>query len=490
MNWKKMYFIYDDRILPQNNIVNVVGSTSFGEVLHKREKLSDKIKKTLFEYKDIDIEGFRIVKSDQDLFDLNETILNMKNDTMIIHIMSYCVIVDKENFLLAVSKSVFSDSILVSDAVNPLVYFFPGPQLYLDYIKNLYLEAFSKNEVRFPTKQVIKPNEHVIDISIFQHFLQFFSGGFEARYFNSLKGDAFTLTKTSTDKVKIQKEHDLYQFLPSEIKNWFVAPFNLSIAQDSASYTMERLNVPDMALQWIHSAISCNELEIFLDKIFYYISRRPIKPVATEEYLNRFQNMYYTKVLERIDALKKLSEYATIEQFIKSGTNYAGIDEIFDDYKELFNRHRVQKLNNSVAGHGDLCFSNILYDKNTGLMKFIDPKGALAEQDIWMDPYYDIAKLSHSIFGDYDFINNEMFTIDINSSLKLELSLEKSDLSEHKETFYNKLLSNGYDPYQVRLCEASLFLSMLPLHIDNPRKVLGFIINAINILEELKSYAK
>ena len=38
----------------------------------------------------------------------------------------------------------------------------------------------------------------------------------------------------------------------------------------------------------------------------------------------------------------------------------------------------------------------------------------------------------------------------------------------------------------MRLYEASLFISMLPLHIDYPQKVLGFILNAINILKEIE----
>ena len=38
----------------------------------------------------------------------------------------------------------------------------------------------------------------------------------------------------------------------------------------------------------------------------------------------------------------------------------------------------------------------------------------------------------------------------------------------------------------VRVYEASLFLSMLPLHIDNPHKVFGFILNVNNILKELE----
>ena len=42
----------------------------------------------------------------------------------------------------------------------------------------------------------------------------------------------------------------------------------------------------------------------------------------------------------------------------------------------------------------------------------------------------------------------------------------------------------------VRIYEASLFLSMLPLHIDYPQKVFGFLLNAINILKEIEKCMK
>jgi hypothetical protein len=38
----------------------------------------------------------------------------------------------------------------------------------------------------------------------------------------------------------------------------------------------------------------------------------------------------------------------------------------------------------------------------------------------------------------------------------------------------------------MRLGEASLFLSMLPLHIDYPNKVIAFMLKASQILDEVE----
>ena len=138
-----------------------------------------------------------------------------------------------------------------------------------------------------------------------------------------------------------------------------------------------------------------------------------------------------------------------------------------------------------MIGHGDPCFANALYNKSTKTLKFIDPKGALAEEELWTNPYYDIAKLSHSVCGCYDFFNNGLFDIKVAVDFSFDLEIP-FDNKKYKTIFKEKLTENRFDYLTVRIYEASLFLSMLPLHIDNPHKVLGFILNVKNILEEIE----
>ena len=129
----------------------------------------------------------------------------------------------------------------------------------------------------------------------------------------------------------------------------------------------------------------------------------------------------------------------------------------------------------------------MLYYKDINLLKFIDVKGATKEEDLWTDPYYDLAKLSHSVCGNYDFFNYDMVEINMNQDLNIDIKIEKRDTTKFIKLFKDKLEENGFNYKLVRLFEASLFLSMLPLHIDNVKKVVGFIMNAIHILEEVES---
>lgn len=184
--------------------------------------------------------------------------------------------------------------------------------------------------------------------------------------------------------------------------------------------------------------------------------------------------------------LKKLPEYRKIERMLEM-TEGADIDTLVEKYFALKARieTRVKYPHVSVIGHGDPCFSNTIYNKSTQTLKFIDPKGALTEEELWTNPYYDIAKLSHSVCGRYDFLNNELFEIyvDKNLNYKLEIPFEQS---RYVAIFRRKVEEHGYDYLSVRIYEASLFLSMLPLHIDSPYKVVGFILNAKNILKEIE----
>ena len=192
------------------------------------------------------------------------------------------------------------------------------------------------------------------------------------------------------------------------------------------------------------------------------------------------------KVLERIEALKAHPAYEKIDALTKVSEDLkpeALLDQYFELKKKIESKVRFKA--ELVIGHGDPCFANTLYNKSTQTLKFIDPKGALTEEEMWTNPYYDVAKLSHSVCGGYDFFNNGLFDIKVSEDFSLELEIP-FDNSKYKEIFKKKLEENGFDYDTVRIYEVSLFLSMLPLHMDNPHMVLGFMLNAKNILKELK----
>jgi hypothetical protein len=138
--------------------------------------------------------------------------------------------------------------------------------------------------------------------------------------------------------------------------------------------------------------------------------------------------------------------------------------------------------------HGDPCLSNILFDDRIGLLRLIDPRGAVQHEDALMHPLYDLAKLSHSICGGYDFVNNGLFSVEVNDAFELELRKHRGGAQDWvKRDFCNRLEAEGWSYREIRAVEASLFLSMLPLHLDHERKLLGFTLIAKEIIEELEA---
>jgi hypothetical protein len=132
---------------------------------------------------------------------------------------------------------------------------------------------------------------------------------------------------------------------------------------------------------------------------------------------------------------------------------------------------------------------NILYDRRVQQLKFIDPRGADSADDLFGHPYYDAAKLSHSVLGAYDFINHNLFELELDNGLHVSLTLAAPDLREHHKAFALRMATLGFDYRVMRLYEASLFLSMLPLHVDVPKKIVAFALTAGVIMDELEAMA-
>jgi hypothetical protein len=324
----------------------------------------------------------------------------------------------------------------------------------------------------------------LVDISDERALLDFLSGQMDARYFNALERDDYTVTKRSADRAKLKREYDFYHLSPPEMQMFLVQPFDFQDDGRTASYRMERLSVPDMSLQWVHGAFQEAEFERFLDHILFFIRSRPERALPATDVRRVQHEIYIAKVEQRLSALKQAPDYAQLAPLLERVSG--GIDALQKRYLALYEKIGKRLPHHRLTfGHGDPCFSNILYSKTNQYLKLIDPRGATTADDLFTDPYYDVAKLSHSVLGGYDFINQGKFDIQVDDALRPTLTLENPPADWARRLFLEKLDAAGFDAELVRLCEASLFISMLPLHMDRPRKVLAFAIRGVSILDEL-----
>jgi hypothetical protein len=328
----------------------------------------------------------------------------------------------------------------------------------------------------------------LFDLRDHSSFMKLVTSNFDTRHFNSIDyEDEFTIVKRSKDVEKLRAEYDFHEHVPTSIRHYFVQPHGFAEDNNVASYKMERLLFPDMATQWIHGGLSVEDLRALMDRLSAYLGARPRRLVDRADGQALADKMFLDKVRARIAALKEQPKGAEVDAFLRVA--HGGIDAVFERYERLYLANKSRMACSELAfTHGDLCFSNILFDRKTRLVRFIDPRGVAEGGDGFGHPLYDLAKLSHSILGHYDFINNGLFGVVVSEDLALELVLDRVDpLSCHQSVFLALLAREGWDVSVVRLAEASLFLSMLPLHMDLPRKVLALALRGIAILSELEA---
>ena len=478
---KQIFVIYDDSKMPGKEIKTITGAKSYGETIFKRVTLKDRMEAEIVKEKQVlTVFNYKGEKDNAALF----AALPLDNNTTIVHLYSNFGLKDTKAFSVLLKKAEFMNESYTAFCDNkPAMSFLAGADSYKKAFDALIAGEYEAERIE---------NDAFMDLSVRANFLTFITGGFDARFFNALAGDEYTVTKRSTKKEKIKAEYQFYYLLPETMKMWFVMPYDYKEDADGASYTMERFHMTDIAIRFVHGAVDEEELKDILDKLFYFVNLRATKEVSSDVGKAVAKELYIDKLAARMEELKKYKEYEQFDSMIKMGTSYDGIADVVSKYEKLYEKLAMANNRNYgklAVGHGDLCFSNILYSKEAEILKLIDPKGALQEEELYTDPYYDLAKLSHSICGCYDFFNSGLYEISIKRDLKLDLTID-TDNTSYKEIFKSYLQENGYNYALVRLYEASLFLSMLPYHMDQPGKVFGFLLNAIKILDEVETCTK
>lgn len=469
---RKVVIVYDNTVVPNRKIQTIIGNQKYGEIVLKRETLFEKYNK-IFEGEEC-IENVVILNSIEDKEKLIDK-LSQYNDTNFMHIFSNVIYTNKEELSIIIQKACYVEENIVVKSTDTGIIIYRNLNDYKFFLQNSKMEESKYGEME---------SESFVNLEKYNEFLKYISGGFDARFFNSIKSNDNVVIKSSKDKEKMKKEYTYYQLLPDEMKKWMIMPYNYQESEERASYTMERLFVPDLAIRWTHLAIDEDEIRNILEKSFYYIETRKSKKVDKKKAKEVADKLYIDKLLERIKKLKQHKLYPVFDAYIKNGTSYYDIDEVVNEYLTLYNKY-CKNEDELVIGHGDLCFSNMLYNNDVNLLKLIDPKGATKEEELWTDKKYDIAKLSHSVCGLYDFFNCGKYNISLDNNMKFTLKIN-FDNEKYKKIFKEYLGENGYDYKEIRICEISLFLSMLPLHMDYPKKVFGFLLNAINIIHEVE----
>ncbi len=478
--YSKLILIFDDREKTSGDVSSIVGVRRFGDIIFKHRSMFEHVRSALPTWA---AEKIARVQSNEDLAAQLLTLQLCDEGTAV------CVIAGRAGFnkpdqlYQLIERLPYARENFTDKPFKPLLVFFHDVASLIKY-----WQAFIENPLHTWEKswqprhrlQSLKP----LDLGIISDFLAFTSDSTPPRYFNEVSIDEYYYTKRSSDKHKIQAEYSFYGLVPERMRPWLIESFDFKDEGDRASYKMLRYYLADAALQWVHGAFTKDSFSPFCGRLLLFIADRPRRECTEVQSAKIAEELFLTKLERRVEKFLAIEDGRRVNQLASSASSELDLTNLLSRYMRLFNQLKKGFTSRSIViGHGDPCLSNVLYDQQRYLLKLVDPKGAISEDELWTHPLYDLCKISHSILGDYDFINNGQYTVGFTAGNDLALSFPHTNHSALKDLFIERVKSMGYDIRIIRLGEVSLFLSMLPLHIDHPNKVMAFLLKARQILD-------
>lgn len=299
-----------------------------------------------------------------------------------------------------------------------------------------------------------------------------------ARHFNAISIGRHVVQKSSTDEVKLSAEANWLRNVPIELQPFTARLIHDARADLSVGYGTLYGNYPTLAeltlarpSELVWKRVFASVLE-FLESAWAYRvegSDGDLRWLVIDKLHDRLDD-YPEFLPDRCDLLSI------------NGERVGSLDALIKHLEEII--ALAGPLPRSIM-HGDLCFSNIMFDTRSDRIQLIDPRGIVrGSETIFGDLRYDIAKFGHSVLGRYDEIvaghivstaNGGDFTLEFPEE-PLGTWLERAYLAAQIGTV-------RFDDDVISASIISLFLSMIPLHSENPGRQQTLFANALYLYQ-------
>lgn len=288
---------------------------------------------------------------------------------------------------------------------------------------------------------------------------------FLARQFNNIELKEGQLIKSSTNIDTLRKQYIWYQ----TFKNKSLIPtiYEYTEYGNKAEIKMELCVMPDLGTVFNF----CKAEPAFFEQTMTYLLNLVEKELWNHKLTEHVgdepnKNMFLEKVVTRIEHI----EWIDSEKFYN----------LFENLDLLSANLKYCRI------HGDLILSNILFDAQRMTVKLIDPRGEYGGLGVYGDIKYDLAKLLHSVDGCYETIIHNLYEIKDDKVILFMSDMKKRCFRVAQDVIYEYATKLGIDKSHLQFIEASLFLSMIPLHADDKKRQRAFYLTALRILEDLK----
>jgi hypothetical protein len=305
-----------------------------------------------------------------------------------------------------------------------------------------------------------------------------------SRYFNQTvyASSDFSVIKSATDPNKIRSEILWYEYL-AEHNLSYLAPRLVFSDVNNGKYSTEFISGIPLSDIFICANKSLGYWTKVLSSIQKYITSYLIPMnIFDDGVKNKIISEYDVRLTNRLSLLRD-QHPKLFSTLFQSKYGPVSLDSHVINLKEWLSSYNPVPTKFS---HGDLFFGNMFYDERTERILTIDPRGLNNEVSEY-DATYDIAKLSHSLFGGYDFLASNCFKIvSENHMFRLEIPWQSQHPLIQDISMFNLsdiLIRFKLSWKDVRNLESFIFLALAPLHQDSIDRQIAAICASINAFQ-------
>lgn len=315
------------------------------------------------------------------------------------------------------------------------------------------------------------------------------------RIFNQVSVDSRRgiIRKSSVNVEDFTHEIEWYLKLPKKLQHLAPRVLDYAVNGSNSYVEMEFYGYPALADMYLFGDCNIGLWSQILDAVDHTVDEMTaFHPSSSDpqDLLVSMRMMYEEKTYRRLESVLGDDQFRGLcgREVRINGKTCMGVQAVLSSLPDLLQAARLYEQHQVSVIHGDLCLSNILYDRRNSLVRLVDPRGRFGLFDVYGDPRYDLAKLSHSLEGDYDFILNGMFESQwVGDECTYAIHLDQKH-GRIKDLFRRRMKRKyGDQCLQIKLIESLLFLSMVPLHADRPRSQFVFLARGLELFDEVAS---
>ncbi len=311
-----------------------------------------------------------------------------------------------------------------------------------------------------------------------------------SRSFNSLLADPGTglVVKRSSNTAKLRDEADYLGMLPTELATFFPRIVRESRPGGRMEcYEMEYYGYPSIAEYQLYWDLTPGVWQRIFTRFNEILSA--FRKWSFSIGPGQFQDFIWGKTEQRLRSLEAsqapVARLLALREIRVNGQLLAGWPACKEQVEKAV--RGMYRESEFCASHGDFCFNNILCDASSGVVRLIDPRGSFGEncRGIYGDRRYDLAKLTHSATGHYDYFVNGLFQVEQKGADEFQLHLKLRKNHTLLAGLHDDLLrAQQADAREISMLTGLLFLSMLPLHAEDQNRQTAFLLRGLQFLNE------